>query len=74
MNPLRITSCSIVGGRTAGDGTAAQVPGPATALRAFTSSLIAKSRFFPNLTEFSSSSRDTMSASAVLMAATILSR
>ena len=74
MKPLRMTSCSEVGGSVVADGTAAQVPAPASALRAETSSLIAKSRGLPNLTEFSSSSRETMSASAVLMAATILSR
>ena len=76
MKPLRITSCSDSGGRSAasGEGTAAQVPAPASAFSAVTSASIAKSRGLPKWTEFSSSSRETMSASAVLMAATILSR
>src|SRR3954471_7785749 len=74
MKPTRMTSCSDVGGSAAaaGDGTAAHVPAPASALSAETRVLIAKSRGLPNFTEFSSSSRETTSALAVLMASTIL--
>jgi hypothetical protein len=75
MKPVRMTSSSTSAGRSppVGDGANAHLPGSVT-LSAFTSSLIAKSRDLPNLAEFSSSSSETMSASTVLMAATILSR
>ncbi len=57
----------------AGEGANAHVPPPAAALSASTSLPIAKSRFLPNWTEFSISSSETMLASSLLMAATILS-
>ena len=76
MKPVRITSSSASGGRLRpiGEGAKAHLPGVDAAFSALTSWVIAKSRFLPNLAEFSSSSRETMSALAVLIAETILSR
>ncbi len=74
MNAVRITSsCAGVGrSAAAGEGAKAQVPAPAAAFSASTSLETAKSRFLPNWTEFSISSRETMLAPSLLIAATIL--
>src|SRR3954454_1565021 len=76
MKPVRMTSSSASAGRSApvGDGAKAHLPALDAAFSAETSWVIAKSRLLPNLAEFSSSSRETMSALAVLIAETILAR
>src|SRR4051812_35820531 len=76
MKPVRITSSSARAGRSApvGDGAKSHLPAVDAEFRALTSWVIAKSRDLANLAEFSSSSRETMSALAVLIAETILSR
>ena len=69
-----MTSCAEVAGRSAaaGEATSAHLGEPAAALSAVTRVCRAWSRSLPNLTEFSISSSETIEASRVLMAATIL--